>query len=76
MNRGVLILNKRELEELVLHVNLEKLTIALENISEENRIFLNEDELESILDEIGGITDTDSINNTKEKISALLLSFR
>ena len=76
MNRGTLILTNQELQDLHSYVNFEKLNIALENIREENRVFLNEDELESILDEIGGITDIDSIKNIKEKISTLLLSFR
>jgi hypothetical protein len=76
MQRGVLILNQNELKELTKYVELKKLDIALENISEVNKIFVNEEELETILDQIGIVTDNEVLSSARSKVSQLLLSFR
>ncbi len=76
MQRGTLVLTKEELIELVKHVEFEKLNIALNDIKDENRIFINEEELESILDEIGINNENSIIQNISKKLSDLLLSFR
>jgi hypothetical protein len=76
MQRGVLILTKEELEEIVKHVDIRMLHIAFENIQEENKIFVNEEDLESILDQIGIQSDNEMLNTVRKKVSELLRSFR
>jgi hypothetical protein len=76
MNRGVIILTKKELKELVKYYQLEKLSIALGSLENTNSIFLNEDELENIMDEIGIVNNNPILNEVKKKISDLFLSFR
>jgi hypothetical protein len=46
------------------------------NLEEENRLFVNEEELESILDEIGIVEDDEILLTARNKISDLLASFR
>jgi hypothetical protein len=76
MNRGIIELKKDELEELTKFVRLEKFDLAKENMKETNRIFVNEEELESIMDEIGAIFDNEILTEVKSKISETLLRFR
>jgi PHD/YefM family antitoxin component YafN of YafNO toxin-antitoxin module len=76
MQRGILTLNRDELLELGKSVNSEKIKIALENLKEENRILINEEELENILDEIGMPEDNTVLKSAVEKVSDLLHSFR
>lgn len=76
MNRGTLLLNNDEIREILKLIYIEKLNIALENIEEEKSILFNEEELESILDAIGGITNNELLNQVKNKASNLLRSFR
>jgi hypothetical protein len=76
MQRGVLLLTKEELEEIVKHVDIRILNIAYENIQEENKIFVNEEDLESILDQVGMQSDNEVLNTVRTKVSELLRSFR
>jgi histone H3/H4 len=76
MQRGVLVLTKEELEEIVKNVDIRILNIAYENIQEENKIFVNEEDLESILDQIGIQSDNEILNTVRTKVSELLRSFR
>lgn len=76
MKRGILVLNKDELIELSKVINSEKIKIALENLKEENKILTNEEELESILDEIGLPQNNVILNSAVIKISDLLHSLR
>ena len=85
MQRGILILNKEELNQLftVLDISVftgtqlfEKLNSASGSIEPEVRILLSQDELETILDEVGPpITENQILNNSLKKISDLLISF-
>ncbi len=76
MNRGTLLLNNDEIGEILKLIYIEKLNIALENKEEEKSVLFNEEELESILDAIGGITNNELLNQVKNKVSNLLRSFR
>jgi len=86
MQRGLLILSKEELEQLftVLDLSLfsgtqlfEKLNSASGSTQTDVRILLSEDELESIIDEIGmPFSDNQILNSALEKINTLMLSFR
>ena len=76
MNRGVIVLDRNELLEVGKYIkSIEKINIALGDIKDENSIFLNEDEMEYILDEIGYITDNSLIVSVREKISNLVREF-
>lgn len=86
MQRGVLILNRDEFNSLltILDINIfsgtqlfEKLNSALQNTDNEIKIFLSEDEIEKILDEVGPPTSGNQIlNSTLQKISDLMITFR
>jgi len=86
MQRCVLKLNVDEYRELIgiLDIGLfagtplyEKFRSASENINTEIEIFLSEDEIERILDEVGPpIAENQVLNNALKKISNLLVSFR
>ncbi len=76
MRRGILVLTSSELLELSKYVQYKKVDIALENLKEENRILVTDEELESILDEIGRPDDNEVMNNIIKKLSDLLLSLR
>jgi hypothetical protein len=76
MKRGILVLNSNELIELGKVTSSEKIKIALENLQEENRILTNDEELESILDEIGLPQNNVILNSAVTKISDLLHSLR
>jgi hypothetical protein len=76
MKRGILVLNSNELIELGKVTSPEKIKIALENLKEENRILTNDEELESILDEIGSSQSNVILNSAVTKISDLLHSLR
>jgi hypothetical protein len=76
MKRGILVLNSNELIELGKVTSSEKIKIALENLQEENRILTNDEELESILDEIGLPQNNVILNSAITKISDLLHSLR
>jgi hypothetical protein len=76
MKRGILVLNSNELIELGKVTSSEKIKIALENLQEENRILTNDEELESILDEIGLSQNNVILNSAVTKISNLLHSLR
>jgi hypothetical protein len=76
MKRGILVLNSNELIELGKVTSSEKIKIALENLQEENRILTNDEELESILDEIGLSQNNVILNSAVTKISDLLHSLR
>jgi hypothetical protein len=76
MKRGILVLNSNELIELGKVTSPEKIKIALENLKEENRILTNDEELESILDEIGLSQNNVILNSAVTKISDLLHSLR
>ncbi len=86
MQRGVLKLNSDEYIQLlnILDIEIftgtplyEKFKSALENRNTEIEIFLSEDEIERILDEVGPpITENQVLNSALKKISDLLISFR
>ena len=76
MHRGVLILTREELLDLVKHVDFDKLNIASNNIKDVNKIFVNEEDLEVILDQIGLISGSEVLGSTREKVAELLRSFR
>ena len=78
MQRGILVLSKEELEEIVKYINLDKFNLARQNIQDENKVFVNEEELENILDEIGYMKSEGNgiLRSLLDKISKLLYSFR
>jgi len=86
MQRGILVLSKEELNQLltVLDISVfsgtqlfEKLNSASGSIESEVRILLSEDELESMMDEMGmPFSDNQVLNSALEKINALMGSFR
>jgi len=86
MQRGVLTLNRDEFNSLltILDINIfsgtqlfEKLNSASQSTQEDIQILLSEDEIEKIIDEVGPpIYDNLEINNTLQKISKLMSSFR
>lgn len=85
MKRGILILSKEELLELIKYYDInndpnnllsQKLVVATQNIQENNRISVSSEELESILDEIGYVGDDRPIlKQAMNKISTTLTSF-
>ena len=86
MQRGVLTLNRDEFNSLltILDINIfsgtqlfEKLNSASQSTQEDIQILLSEDEIEKIIDEVGPpISENLEINNTLQKISKLMSSFR
>jgi hypothetical protein len=76
MQRGVLTLNKEEMIELFKVESFNRIVEDKESLSDENRIFVNEEELEGILDEIGIIENNEILLSARSKISDLLRSFR
>lgn len=76
MKRGILVLCANELIELTRHVDLEKFNLAARSLKEENRILVNDEELENILDMIGKPENNPMLEGAVSKISELLLSFR
>ena len=86
MQRGILALSKEELDQLltVLDISVfsgtqlfEKLNSASGSTESEVRILLSEDELESMMDEMGmPFSDNQVLNSALEKINALMGSFR
>jgi uncharacterized protein (DUF1778 family) len=86
MQRGVLTLNKEEFNQLISKLDInrfantllyEKLNSALENITDNIQIFLSEDEIEMILDEVGlPFSDDPVLNNALQKIRVLMTKFR
>ena len=86
MQRGMLIISKEELDQLFTILDLSvftgtqlfmKLNSASGSTQSEVRILLSEDELESIIDEIGmPFSDNSILNSALEKINTLMLSFR
>lgn len=86
MQRGVLTLTKDELTQLltILDINIfspsqlfEKLNSASQSTEENIQIFLSEDEIEKILDQIGvPYSDNNILNSALSKISSLMESFR
>lgn len=86
MQRGVLTLNRNEFNSLltILDINIfsntqlfEKLNSASKSTDEQVAIFLSEDEIEKILDQVGPpIYDNEILNSTLGKIADLMSSFR
>ena len=76
MKRGILVLSANELIELTRHIDLEKFNLAARDLKEENRILVNDEELDSILDRIGKPENNPMLESAVSKISELLLSFR
>ncbi len=86
MNRGVLQLEQIESEELLKNMDLDrhqgtplfsKLT-ALSNETSDYKILLSEDELETIMDEIGPVDESinPQLSHAMQKIMELMTSFR
>lgn len=76
MKRGILVLTANELIELTKNINVEKFHLATKDLKEENRILVNDEELENILDDIGRPEDNEILKNIANKISELLLCLR
>lgn len=86
MQRGVLVLQKEELEALLTVIDINKfnglpiynkLSNAKESMESEVSILISEDEIERILDEVGPAnTDDQKLNSGIIKMSELLQSFR
>lgn len=86
MNRGVLVLSRDELLELLevydISVNPEiplsvKLNASLKSISDVNNISVSAEELEILLDEIGIVgDDRPLLKNVINKINAMILQWR
>lgn len=86
MNRGVLVLSRDELLELLkvydISVNPEiplsvKLSASLKSISDVNNISVSAEELEILLDEIGIVgDDRPLLKNVVNKINAMILQWR
>lgn len=76
MIRGLLVLKKSELLELSKYIQYRKINIALENLEDENRILVTDEELENILDEIGRPNGNEIMSSVTKKLSDLLLSLR
>lgn len=86
MNRGVLVLSRDELLELLkvhdISVNPEiplsvKLNASLKSISEVNNISVSAEELEILLDEIGIVgNDRPLLKSVVNKINAMILQWR
>lgn len=86
MNRGVLVLSRDELLELLevydISVNPEiplsvKLNASLKSISEVNNISVSAEELEILLDEIGIVgNDRPLLKSVVNKIKAMILQWR
>jgi hypothetical protein len=76
MRRGILILSGTELIELSRHIDSEKFRLAARNVKEQNKILVNDEELEDILDEVGKPEDNEILNEAINKVSEILLSLR
>lgn len=86
MQRGILVLNKEELTQLLTVLDISKfdgsplfnkLTIASNTTDNEVKISISEDEIERILDEVGPpIYENDIANSAIKKINELLLTIR
>lgn len=76
MRRGILVLTKSELLEISKYIQYRKISIALENLDDENRILVTDEELENILDEIGRPNGNEIMISVTKKLSDLLLSLR
>ena len=86
MQRGVLVLNKEELIQLLTVLDISKfnglplfnkLTFASNTPGNEVKILVSEDEIEKILDEVGPPTYENNLaNNAIKKINELLLTIR
>lgn len=86
MQRGVLVLQKEELEALLTVIDINKfnglpiynkLSNAKESMESEVSILISEDEIERILDEVGPAnTDDQKLNSGIIKMSELIQSFR
>ncbi|MHC1716760.1 MAG: hypothetical protein AB9915_02675 [Candidatus Dojkabacteria bacterium] len=81
MLRGVLQLSKEELLELgtaIDSLHVKNFQYALESIKEENSIFVSEEDLELILDEVGLVNEDENIilANTVKKMNDQLRQFR
>lgn len=86
MNRGILVLSRDELLELLevydISVNPEiplsvKLNASLKSISDVNNISVSAEELEILLDEIGIVgDDRPLLKNVVNKINAMILQWR
>lgn len=72
----MLVLTDSELLELTKYVQYKKIDIALENLKEENRILVTDEELENILDEIGRLNGNEIMSGVIKKLSDLLLTLR
>ncbi len=85
MKRGILILEKAELEELCKYYDINKdpestlsikLKAALDTIQQSNSISVSSDELECIMDEIGFVDDDRPLlKHTMSKIAITLANF-
>lgn len=86
MNRGILTLEKQEFDTLLTTLDIsvftntqlyDKLKSALESSEQQIKILLSEDEIESILDQIGPpSSDNQYLNTSIQKILSLKHSFR
>jgi hypothetical protein len=76
MRRGILILTSSEIIELTRHVDFEKFNLVSRDLKEENKILVNDEELEDILDEIGRPDGNEILKSAVKKISDVLLSLR
>jgi uncharacterized protein (DUF1778 family) len=86
MKRGILALTKEEYDNLIRKIDItkfrgtilyDKLDSASKSIEDNVRILLSEDELETILDEIGIPISNDSIlSGAYQKVNNLMSTFR
>jgi len=72
MLRGVLLLNSNELLELSKYTEFEKIHIALKDLKEENRILVTDEDLESILDEVGKPDENKILESAISNVTDLL----
>lgn len=85
MKRGIIVLSKDELKELVKYFNIYtsntqlqiKIKAAYENIQHKNSILVSDEELESILDEIGIVDNSNTLlKEVTDNISKTLITLR
>lgn len=85
MKRGIIVFSKDELNELVKYFNIDtsntqlkiKVKAAYENIQDENSILVSDEELESILDEIGIVDNSNTLlKEVTDNISKTLITLR
>ncbi len=74
MNRGIVRLTKEEITEILKYTSNEKLMLS--ELKDENDIFLNEEEIENILDDLGNSNENQDLLSSREKLSKALLLFR